>query len=164
MSRPQRELRLTELLRSLHDHRIEHLVFGAVALGFYGHVRATADLDIIVRPTEDNLRRIHDWLVELDARLLLNPARRFGSRERWEMLKGSDASVATRLGQVDLVQRLPGLPDWDQLLAESERYELDDLSVAVIARSTLIELKRRRATAQDLADIDAIELLDALDE
>jgi hypothetical protein len=164
VSRPQRELRLSELLRSLHDHQIEHLVFGAVALGFYGHVRATAGLDIIVRPTEDNLRRIHDWLVELDAHLLLNPARRFGSREGWEMLKGSDASVATQLGQVDLVQRLPGLPDWDQLLAESERYELDDLSVAVIARSTLVELKRRRATAQDLADIEAIELLDELDE
>ena len=53
MTRPQRELRLTELLRSLHDHEVEHVVFGAVALGFYGHVRGTADLDIIVRPTEE---------------------------------------------------------------------------------------------------------------
>jgi hypothetical protein len=90
-------------------------------------VRATADLDIIVRPVEDNLRRVHDWLVELDAHLLLEPARRFGARERWEMLKGSDASVLTRLGQVDIVQRLPGLPDWDRLVAESERYELAGL-------------------------------------
>jgi hypothetical protein len=164
VSRPQRELRLIELLRSLNDHGVEHLVFGAVALGFYGHVRATADLDIIVRPGEDNLRRVHDWLVELDAHLLLKPARRFGSRERWEMFKGADASVLTRLGQVDLVQRLPGLPDWDELVAESERYELEHISVAVIARSTLIELKRRRASAQDLADIEALELLDRLDE
>jgi hypothetical protein len=139
-------------------------VFGAVALGFYGHVRATAGLDIIVRPAEDNLRRVHDWLVELDAHLLLKPARLFGSRERWEMLKGADASLLTSLGQVDLVQRLPGLPDWDRLVTESERYELGDLSVAVIARSTLIALKRRRATAQDLADIEALELLDRLDE
>lgn len=164
MSRPQRELRLTELLRSLHEHQVEHVVFGAVALGFYGHVRATADLDIIVRSSEDNLRRVHDWLVALDGHLVINPARRFGARERWQMLRGSNASVLTRLGQVDIVQRLPGLPEWDQLLAKSERYELDGMTVAVLARSTLIELKRIRGSKQDLADIEAIELLDRLDE
>jgi hypothetical protein len=164
VSRPQRELRLTELLRSLHEHQVEHVVFGAVALGFYGHVRATADLDIVVRSSEDNLRRVHDWLVELDGHLVINPARRFGARERWQMLRGSNASVLTRLGQVDIVQRLPGLPEWDQLLAKSERYELDGMTVAVLARSTLIELKRIRGSKQDLADIEAIQLLDRLDE
>ncbi len=164
MSRAQRELRLIELLRSLRDHEVEHVVFGAVALGFYGHVRATADLDIVVRPTEDNLRRIHDWLVELDAHLAGQPSRRFGARERWQMLRGSNATVLTTLGQVDVVQRLPGLADFDRLLAESERYELDDLTVAVIARSALIALKRERGWHQDLADIEAIRLLDELGE
>jgi hypothetical protein len=80
------------------------------------------------------------------------------------MLEGSNASVLTRLGQVDIVQRLPGLPDWERLIAESERYELGDITVAVLARSTLIELKRRRGSGQDMADIEAIELLDRLEE
>ncbi len=164
MSRPQRELQLTELLRSLDDHAVEHIVFGAVALSFYGHVRATADLDIVVRPTQTNLGRVHDWLVDLDAQLLSNPARHFGPRERWAMLKGENATVITRLGQVDIVQQLPGLPEWDGLIADCERYELDGMTVAVMARQTLIELKRRRASGLDLADIDAIELLDALEE
>jgi hypothetical protein len=164
VSAPKRELRLTELLRSLHRHQVEHVVLGAVALGFYGHVRATVDLALIVRPHEQNLRRVHDWLVELDAHLLLRPARRFGSRERRAMLNGSSAAVLTRLGQVDIVQRLPGLPEWERLVAESERYELGDITVAVLARSTLIELKRRRGSGQDMADIEAIELLDRLEE
>jgi hypothetical protein len=157
-------LRLTERLHSLHRHRVEHLVFGAVALGFYAHVRATVALDLIVRPDEQNLRRVHDWLVELDAHLLLRRARRFGSRERWEMLKGSNAAVLTRLGQVDIAQRLPGLPEWERLVAESERYELGDITVVVLARATLIDLKRRRGSGQDMADIEAIELLDRLEE
>ncbi len=162
MSRPQRELQLTELLRSLDDHEVEHVVFGAVALSFYGHVRATADLDIVVRPTDGNLRRVHDWLVELDAQLVTNPNRRFGPQERWKMLKGQSATVLTRLGQVDVVQHLPGLPDWDHLIADCERYELDGMSVAVIARATLVELKRRRASGLDLADVEAIRLLEGL--
>lgn len=164
MTRPERELRLIDLLRSLGDHGVEHVVFGAVALGFYGHVRATAHLDIIVRPTEANLRRVLEWLVELDTHLATRPARRFGTRERWQMFKGENASVVTRLGQVDVVQHLPGLPGWDRQVAERERYKLDETPVAVIARSTLIELKRRRGSAQDVADIEAIQLLDRLDE
>jgi hypothetical protein len=64
--------------------------------------------------------------VELDAHLLLRPARRFGWRERWEMFKGSNAAVLTRLGQVDIVQRLLGLPEWERLVAESERYQLGE--------------------------------------
>jgi hypothetical protein len=52
-------------------------------------------------------------------------------------------------------------PLW--LVAESERYELGDLTVAVLARSTLIELKWRRGSGQDMADIEAIELLDRLE-
>lgn len=160
MSRPQRELRLIELLRSLHEHEVEHVVFGAVALGFYGHVRATADLDIIVRATEGNLSKVHDWLVSIDAHLKLRPSRAFGPRERWGMLKGSNATVLTALGQVDVVQQIPGLPEWERLVAESERYELDDMTVVVMARATLIDLKKRRGSHLDLADIEAIDLVD----
>jgi hypothetical protein len=164
VSRPQRELRVRELLRSLHDHEVEHIVFGAIALGFYGHVRATVDLDIVVRPGQENLGRVSDWLMELDAHLLLRPARRFGFRQRWELMKGANASVLTTLGQVDVVQRLPGLPDWGTLNGEGERYELGELMVVVVARATLIELKRARGSSQDLADIEAIELLERLDD
>lgn len=164
MTRPERELRLIELLRSLHEHQVEHVVFGAVALGFYGHVRATADLDVIVRPTEANLRRVHDWLVSIDAHLKLAPQRRFGPRERWRMFKGANATVLTELGQVDVVQEIPGAPAWEALLAQSERYEVEDMTIAVMNRRTLIEMKRSRASLQDLADIEAIEQLDALDD
>ncbi len=62
------------------------------------------------------------------------------------------------------MQELPGLPDWDRLLAESERYQFDDITVDGIARSTLIELKLRRGSGLDLAVIEAIQVLDRLDE
>jgi hypothetical protein len=49
-------------------------------------------------------------------------------------------------------------------VAERERYVLDDLSAAAVGRPTLMSLRRRRATAQNLADIEALELLERLDE
>lgn len=151
-----------ELLRGLDNHRVDYVVFGALAMLFYGFVRTTEDLDIAVAPDQENLNRVAEWLVSIDAVLKLNPQRRFGPRERWGMHKGSNATVLTPLGQVDVVQRLPGMPEWEELVGQAEVYELEGREIHVINRATLIGLKRRRSSAQDLADIDAIEQLDEL--
>jgi hypothetical protein len=150
---------LRGLLRGLHEHRVDYVLTGALAMIFYGYVRNSEDLDIVVGPGEENINRVAEWLMSIDAVLKLNPERRFGPRERWGMHRGSNATVLTSLGQVDVVQRLPGLPEWSQLVEQAEVYEVDDLQVAVINRQTLIELKRRRGSHLDLADIEAIERL-----
>lgn len=49
-----------EILRAFHDEGVEHLVIGAHALAVHGHVRATLDIDLWVRPTRDNALRLDD--------------------------------------------------------------------------------------------------------
>jgi hypothetical protein len=102
---------------------------------------------------------VTEWLISIDAVLKLNPQRQFRPRERWGLHKGSNATVLTSLGQIDVVQQLPGLPDWSTLVAEAEVYEVEARRCASLNRSTWAELKRRRGSPQDLADIDAIERL-----
>lgn len=150
---------LRGLLRGLHEHEVEYILFGAMGMLFYGYVRNTQDLDVIVKPDQENLNRVAEWLMSLEAVLKLNPARRFGPRERWGLHKGSNATVLTSLGQIDVVQRLPGLPEWPQLIDQAELYEIEGMRVAVLNRQTLIDLKRRRGSHLDLADVDAIEQL-----
>lgn len=151
---------LTAVLRSLEQHRVEYILFGAAAMVFHGFVRNTEDVDIIVAPDQENLARVADWLVALHARLLLRPTRAFGSRERWAVARGANASVITDLGPIDVVQKLPGLAPWLEVRDRAAVYDLEGLHIPVISRSTLIDLKRRRAGPQDLADIEALELLD----
>jgi hypothetical protein len=50
--------------------------------------------------------------------------------------KGSNATVLTSLGQVDVLQRLPGLPDRSTLVEDAEVYEVDGQTVRVMNRST----------------------------
>lgn len=158
MSEPVVDLRT--LLRGLQEHEVDFVLFGALAMVFYGFVRNTEDLAIVVAADQENLDRVAEWLMSIEAVLKLNPRRCFGPRERWGMHKGSIATVLTRFGQIDVVQQIPGLPDWPVLVAQAEVYELDGDRVRVMNRATLIELKRRRSSAQDLADIEAIQLLD----
>jgi hypothetical protein len=153
---------LRGLLRGLHEHGVEYVLFGALGMVFYGFVRNTKDFDVVVAPDQENLNRVAEWLISIDAMLKLNPNRPFGPRARWELHKGSNATVLTRLGQIDIVQRLPGMPEWEKLVAQAEAYEIDGHAVRVMNRATLIELKRRPSSLQDLADIEAIEQLEEL--
>ena len=150
---------LRGLLRGLHSHGIRYLVSGAMAMVFYGYVRNTEDLDLIVDPDPENLDRVADWLTASGATLRLNPMMTFGERERTGLHRGAKVSVLTKLGQVDLDQQLPGLPDWAQLMEQAELYETDGMQVPVLDRETLIELKRSRGSFLDKADIEAIERL-----
>lgn len=150
---------LRGLLRSLHINRVQYLVTGAMAMLFYGYVRNTEDLDLVVAPEPENLDRVADWLTGLGAALRLNPMSKFGERERAGLHRGAQVSVLTGMGQVDVFQNVPGLPEWPQLIGQAELYETGGLQVPVLDRGTLIELKRRRGSYLDRADIEAIDRL-----
>jgi len=47
-----------DLLAEFNAHGVEYLVVGAHALAAHGHVRATKDLDVWVRPERANAIRV----------------------------------------------------------------------------------------------------------
>jgi hypothetical protein len=133
------------------------VVIGGVAVGAHGHVRATEDLDIVPDPDRDNLDRLGNVLTRLDARLVSGPERGIDPAIRRALYQGRNLTVTTRLGDLDVVQRLPGVPPWDELAAEAETATLGDQSVSVSSRAHLIAMKRARASLQDQADLEALE-------
>jgi len=46
------------ILKLFHEENVEVLVIGAHALAAHGHVRATLEIDLWVRPTADNAQRV----------------------------------------------------------------------------------------------------------
>src|ERR1700722_13615383 len=55
---------LREFVELLNSRKVEFVVVGAHALAFHGHPRYTGDLDLLVRPTVENARRVVEGLVE----------------------------------------------------------------------------------------------------
>ena len=47
-----------DLLAEFNAHGVEYIVVGAHALAAHGHVRATKDLDVWVRPDRSNASRV----------------------------------------------------------------------------------------------------------
>ena len=47
-----------EFLRSLNDHRVDYLLVGGYAVGYYGYPRATADMDIWIGVNPQNAHKL----------------------------------------------------------------------------------------------------------
>ncbi len=56
-----------DLLTALRDEGVEFVVVGAHALAAHGYVRATGDIDIFVRASTENARRVHAALLAFGA-------------------------------------------------------------------------------------------------
>lgn len=48
---------IESLLKLLKEHKVDFIVIGATAFPVYGYARVTLDVDIFIRPTEDNAQK-----------------------------------------------------------------------------------------------------------
>jgi hypothetical protein len=150
---------LRALLALLAGADVEFVVVGGIALGLHGYIRTTADLDIVPGPDPANLDRLCALLQAEEARLLLAPSRRFGGREAWMLRRGRNVSLTTRLGDIDVIRTLPGVPDYATLFADADRFVIEGMTVIVASPGKLIEMKQARNSDQDRADVAALRRL-----
>ena len=45
-----------KLLKSLNEHEVDYVIIGATAFPIHGYSRATLDIDILIKPTEENAK------------------------------------------------------------------------------------------------------------
>ena len=138
-----------DLLSALNAHEVEYLVVGAHALAAHGHIRATKDLDVWVRPSADNAERVLRALAEFGAPL--------------QDLRADDLSepgVIFQIGvppvRIDVITEIDGV-DFESAWAERLESTLGDLPVHVISRRDLIRNKKASGRLQDLADVERLE-------
>lgn len=145
------------LLRALDDGGVRYVLIGATALAAHGPVRATEDVDVVPDPDPENLRRLGNVLVSLDARLAADPARELGAQERAALAQGQTLTFETGLGGLDVVQRLAGVPGYAELTDEALELELFGIPVVVCSRRHLRAMKLARGSHRDLADVEDLD-------
>jgi hypothetical protein len=138
---------IEEILAALNGAGVRYLVVGGVAVVLHGHLRATAEVDLVVHLDEDNARRAVDTLSGLgyrprapvDARHFADAA----TRRSWSRDKGLTVfslSDPDRPGlEVDLLVDEPF--DFDAVAARALRVHLDTVDAPVIGLDDLIAMK-----------------------
>ncbi len=137
-----------EFCALLSAREVEFVIVGAHALAFHGAPRFTGDLDILIRPTEDNARRVLSAIAEFGFPTApLTPIEIVGGTKIIEM------GVAPV--QIHVISAISGVT-WDEVWAGREGGNIGSCSVAFIGREAFLRNKRAAGRPKDLADIEAL--------
>lgn len=147
-----------ELLRRLAEAKAEFVVVGGLAVNAWGVVRGTKDVDVVIAPETDNLKRVAEVAVEAGGRVqkggaLLGSAISIASA----LASGEQVAIETDLGRLDVVQGLDGVPSYAELRSRASQAEILGVPVAVCSIDDLKEMKRAAGRTRDLADLEDLD-------
>ncbi len=156
---------IEQVLAALNAQNVRYLVVGGVAVVLHGHLRTTADLDLVVELAPENAMRAIRALSGLGFRPRAPvPAEQFAdpeARRLWMDEKGLTVFSlwSDRLPEVevDLFVREP--LDFEAAYARAVHVPLDTTTVTVVALEDLIALKQASGRPVDLADIEALRAI-----
>lgn len=143
-----------DLITGLRDAGVEFLIVGAHALAAHGVVRSTGDIDIFVRPTNENSNRVAAAL------------RAFGAPLAAHGVTAADfarAGTVYQLGlpprRIDILTLISGVT-FEQAWADSVSVEVGGVGFRVPSRIALLANKRASGRPKDLEDVRRLELAD----
>ncbi len=137
-----------ELLLDLSSERAEFLVVGAYAVMTHTEPRYTKDLDIWVRPTKTNAKRVFRALKTFGARLTnVTPA---------DLARpGVIFQIGVEPVRIDIITEIDGLT-FQSSMANSVETRFGKARIAVLSIADLIRNKTAVGRPQDLLDLEKL--------
>src|SRR3954447_19863510 len=100
---PQPRFEPERIVAALNAGNVAYVIVGGLAVAAHGVVRATRDLDLVPEPSADNLERLARTLSAL------------GAEPPAEDDRSVSFKVQTRHGDVQVLNRMPAIPPYNQL-------------------------------------------------
>jgi predicted nucleotidyltransferase len=152
------DFRPTLLLADLVEGGVDFVVIGGVAVVLQAQPRFTKDLDICYASDRANLERLASVLSSLNARLrgidetvpLVADARMLSQTQI--------LTLTTDHGEIDLLVDPSGAPPYVELRADADVLDVGGIEVHVASIDHLTAMKRAAGRAQDLVDIEALQI------
>ena len=143
------ETRLAPLCEALNRHGAEYVVVGATAMQLWGTTRATRDVDLLIRATEENAARVLEALSELGE----------GLAGKWlaEEVASKPVTLIGDTPRVDLLT-VAWSVRYEDAAPAARVFKVEDVEVPAASIDHLIESKRT-GRLQDEADIQVLELI-----
>lgn len=138
-----------DLLSAFADSGVEYVLVGAYAMAAHGQPRATMDIDLLIRTTDDNVDRVVEAL------------RRFGAPDAAIDRKalttpGMVVQIGVAPRRIDLLTQITGVAS-QRVFASATPVDVEGIRIPVIGLDELILNKRATGRPQDLIDADRLE-------
>jgi hypothetical protein len=138
-----------DILSAFSEEKVDYMVVGAYALAFHGLPRATGDIDLWIRCSDENATSVWRALVRFGAPL---------SDLTIDDLKtpGTVFQIGLAPRRVDILTSISGV-EFTEAKPNCKQVEIEGLSVPVISRAHLLRNKQAAARPKDLADTAWLE-------
>ena len=143
-----------EFVEKMNELNVEYLLIGGYAMGAYGHIRATSDLDLFINATDKNAEKLVHVCVDFGI-----PA---------EDIKKEMFLVPKMIGigepplRIEILKQL-GVVDFQYAFQRAITKVVDNLTLNVISLDDLILLKKsavlNRNASRDSEDLSFLEKL-----
>ena len=137
-----------EMLSLLLANNVEFLLVGAYAMAAHGFPRATADIDIFVKPSPENAFILFETLEKFGTPLGNISAEEFS-------YPGIILQIGIAPRRIDIITKIDGLT-YDEASKGLEIVEIEALSIPVISKQNLIINKL--ASGREMDKVDAKNL------
>ena len=136
-----------DLLLEFADEGVECLLVGALAVAFHGVPRATGDMDVFVRPSVENAKRVHAALARFGA-----PLQSAGVVHADFEQPGTVYQMGLPPRRIDILTEISGVT-FDEAWESRNTAELEGRTIAIIGRAALLRNKEASGRPKDLADV-----------
>ncbi|MFQ5582331.1 MAG: hypothetical protein ACE5F3_06900 [Mariprofundaceae bacterium] len=136
-----------EIIDLLKTHNVEFVIVGAYAMGAFGYVRATGDIDILINPRLDNTKKLIKALTAFGAPLDSVSSEDFTKPE-----------VVFQIGiapvRIDILTSIDGVSFAD---IQPEQHDIGGVTAPVIDLKNLLLNKQSTGRLRDLADCEELK-------
>jgi len=137
-----------KVIAAFIDHHVDFMLVGGYAVIYHGYVRATEDLDLFIRPTEDNAKKAVAALKALsEGELDYSPD---------VFTKGKGVSLGERPVRIDILSQIDGIT-YEQASKNTKPDAFGPATVHFISQDDLLVNKRAAGRPRDRNDVLELE-------
>ncbi len=133
-----------EMLESLLEEKVKFILVGAYALAAHGFPRATGDMDIWVKPHDENSKKVYKALAKFGAPIS-------EIREDEFSQPGLIFQIGVVPRRIDIITKISGV-EFDEADADKIVVNIEELKIPVLSIDLLIKNKMATGREKDLLD------------
>lgn len=154
-----------QLFQKLEEQKIKYLVCGGLAVNIYGIPRMTADIDILLDFTEDNLEKFETAIKQLKYQSMIPLSIRtfVSKKEREKAISEKNLIAYSYFNSISNYMNLDVLIDtpfpFDAIWNDKEEREIEGITINIVSVNHLIEMKKYSNRKQDQDDVTLLSKL-----
>ena len=145
-----------DILQIFIEEKVQFLLIGGYAVGAYGYVRATKDLDLWVLANPENAQLIIKSLVRFGAPMNNISVDDFSK-------EGIIFQIGVEPIRIDISTSIEGIT-FESAYPNAKTIVVDGLHIPVLSIEDLIKSKKASGRHRDLADVEALEKIEKIEK